>query len=79
VTKRRVREAVALKDIVKRARARRDLAQRVSDLEADVLELRRHNLRLAEIVDVVTELLVPMSSRDQDKIEAAIEKFNESL
>ena len=79
MTKRRVREAVALKDIVKRARARRDLSQRVADLEADVLELRRHNLRLAEIVDVVTELLVPMSSRDQDKIEAAIEKFNESL
>jgi hypothetical protein len=70
---------VALKDIVKRTRARRDLHQRVADLEADVLELRRHNLRLAEIVDVVTELLVPMSSRDQDKVEAAIEKFNESL
>jgi hypothetical protein len=70
---------VALKDIVKRARARRDLPQRVADLEADVLELRRHNLRLAEIVDVVTELVVPLSSRDQDKIEAAIEKFNESL
>jgi uncharacterized protein DUF6752 len=70
---------VALKDIVKRTRARRDLPQRVADLEADVLELRRHNLRLAEIVDVVTELVVPLSSRDQDKIDAAIEKFNESL
>lgn len=70
---------MALKDIVKRTRARRDLPQRVADLEADVLELRRHNLRLAEIVDVVTELVVPLSSRDQDKIDAAIEKFNESL
>ncbi len=74
-----MREAVGLKEIVKRGRARRDLPRRVADLEADVLELRRHNLRLAEIVDVVTELVVPLSSRDQDKIEAAIEKFNESL
>jgi hypothetical protein len=57
----------------------RDLERRVADLEQDVLELRRHNLRLGEIVDVVQELLVPLASRDQDRIDAAIEKFNESL
>ncbi len=56
-----------------------DLERRVADLEQDVLELRRHNLRLAEIVDVVQELLVPLASRDQERIDAAIEKFNESL
>jgi hypothetical protein len=57
----------------------RDLERRVADLEKDVLELRRHNLRLGEIVDVVQELLVPLASRDQERIDAAIEKFNESL
>lgn len=57
----------------------RDLERRVADLEKDVLELRRHNLRLGEIVDVVQELLVPLASRDQQRIDAAIEKFNESL
>jgi hypothetical protein len=57
----------------------RDLERRVADLEQDVLELRRHNLRLGEIVDVVQELLVPLASRDQERIDAAIEKFNESL
>lgn len=56
-----------------------DLERRVADLEKDVLELRRHNLRLGEIVDVVQELLVPLASRDQERIDAAIEKFNESL
>jgi hypothetical protein len=56
-----------------------ELARRVEALEADVLELRRHNVRLAEIADVVQELLVPLSSRDQARIDEAIEKFSKSL
>ena len=56
-----------------------DLARRVEALEADVLELRRHNVRLAEIADVVQELLVPLASRDQARIDEAIEKFSKSL
>ncbi len=56
-----------------------ELARRVEALEADVVELRRHNVRLAEIVDVVQELLVPLASRDQARIDEAIEKFSKSL
>jgi hypothetical protein len=56
-----------------------ELARRVEALEADVLELRRHNVRLAEIADVVQELLVPLASRDQARIDEAIEKFSRSL
>jgi hypothetical protein len=56
-----------------------ELARRVEALEADVLELRRHNVRLAEIADVVQELLVPLSSRDQARIDEAIEKYSKSL
>ena len=55
------------------------LARRVEALEADVLELRRHNVRLAEIADVVQELLVPLASRDQARIDEAIEKVSKSL
>jgi hypothetical protein len=55
------------------------LEARVADLEADVAEMRRHNVRLAEIVDVVQELLVPMASRDEAAIQAAIERFQESI
>ena len=61
-----------------RAAVRR-LEQRVADLEADVAEMRRHNVRLAEIADVVQELLVPMASRDEAKIQEAIARFQESL
>lgn len=55
------------------------LEQRVDQLESEIAELRRHHLRLAELADVVQELLVPMASRDEDRIAEAIEKFQQSL
>lgn len=55
------------------------LEQRVADLEADLAEVRRHNLRLAELADVVAELLVPMANRDEAAVQQAIERFQESL
>ena len=57
----------------------RRLEQRVADLEADLTEMRRQHLRLAELADVVQELLVPLASRDQARIDEAIEKFSKSL
>ncbi len=55
------------------------LEQRVADLEADLTELRRHQLRLAELVDVVQELLIPVASRDEAAVQQAIARFQESL
>lgn len=61
-----------------RAEIRR-LEERVADLEADLTEMRQHNLRLAEIADVVQELLIPLASRDETRAQEAIERFRESL
>jgi uncharacterized protein YhaN len=55
------------------------LEQRVADLEADLAEVRRHHLRLAELTDIVQELLVPMASRDEERIAEAIEHFRKTL
>ena len=66
-------------NVVARVRSVAQLEQRVADLEADLSEMRRHNLRLAEIADVVQELLIPMASRDEVKVQEAIERFNKSL
>ena len=66
-------------NVVARVRSAAQLEQRVADLEADVSEMRQHNLRLAEIADVVQELLIPMASRDEVKVQEAIERFNKSL
>lgn len=57
----------------------RRLEQRVADLEADMTEMRRHHLRLAELADVVQELLVPMASRDEEAVQDALERFRKSL
>jgi prefoldin subunit 5 len=55
------------------------MQRRIEALESEIEELRQQNLRLAEIADVVQELLVPLSSRDQAKVDAAIEKFSKGL
>lgn len=55
------------------------LEKRVEDLEADMTQLRRHNLRLAEMADVVQELLIPMASRDEAAVQDAIARFRDSL
>jgi hypothetical protein len=66
-------------NVVGRLRTVAELEQRVADLEADRAEVRQHNLRLAEISDVVQELLIPLASRDEAKVQEAIERFNKSL
>ena len=57
----------------------RRLEERVADLEADIAEMRQHQLRLAELADVVQELLVPVAQQDREAVEAAVERFRKSL
>ena len=52
-----------------------DLAARVAALEEAVQENRALNVRLAELTDVVTELLLPVAARDEQKLEALLEKY----
>jgi len=57
----------------------RRLAARVTALEAAVEENRRLNQRLADVVDVVTEVLVPAIDRDDDRIRAALADLGKTL
>jgi hypothetical protein len=56
-----------------------DLTNRIGELEAEIQENRNLNLRVAELVDVVQELLIPVASQDQAKIAEAVEKFQKAL
>lgn len=56
-----------------------ELQQRVDDVVAQLDEARQHNLRLAEIVDVVQELLVPLAHRDEARLAEAIESFTRTV
>ena len=55
------------------------LSARVTALEAAVEENRRLNQRLADVIDVVTEVLVPAIDRDDERIAQALANLNKSL
>jgi len=56
-----------------------DLRRRVRRLEAEVQECRALNVRIAELTDIVTELLLPVASRDEEKLAALLEKYRQSV
>jgi hypothetical protein len=56
-----------------------ELMSRIQQLEDEVQENRNLNLKVAELIDVVQELLVPVASQDRERIEAALAKFERSL
>ena len=55
------------------------LRERVAVLEDEVQECRQLNLRLAELTDVVQELLLPVAARDEDRIGAVLEKYSQGI
>jgi hypothetical protein len=54
------------------------IPQRIQALEAEVQENRRLNRRIAELTDVVTELLVPIADRDEDKVRELLAGYRET-
>ena len=56
-----------------------NLQRRLDDLEAEVQECRQLNLRLAEVIDLVEELLLPIAAQDQERIAAAVEKYSRAM
>lgn len=55
------------------------LQQRLEQLEAEVQECRQLNVRLAEVTDLVEQLLLPEVARDEERLAAAVEKYTQSL
>ena len=55
------------------------IEQRVASLEREVQENRALNRRLAELIDVVAELLLPMSQRDEERVAELLDRYRESL
>jgi len=56
-----------------------DLRRRVRRLEAEVQECRALNVRLAELTDIVTELLLPVAARDEARLAELLEKYRQSV
>ena len=48
---------------------------RVAALEAEVQENRQLNRRIAELTDVVTELLIPLADRDDEHVAEVLARY----
>jgi len=57
----------------------RNLRRRVDELELEVQESRRLNRRVAELLDLVEELLLPVAQRDEEKIEEYVKRYSSSI
>jgi len=55
------------------------LTARVEQLEADMLEARQLHVRVAELTDLVAELLVPLAQLDPDRAAAILERYQGEL
>jgi hypothetical protein len=55
------------------------LRRRVVELESEIQECRRLNPRLAEITDIVQELLIPVAQRDEAKLREYLDRYAASL
>lgn len=51
------------------------LRRRVAALEEEVQECRALNVRIAELTDIVAELLVPVAQRDEERLQALLRKY----
>jgi hypothetical protein len=68
--------------VVAAVRRRRDphqLPDRVWQLERDVAECRNLSLRVAELTDLVGELLVELARADPERSAAVLERYREEL
>jgi alpha-D-ribose 1-methylphosphonate 5-triphosphate diphosphatase PhnM len=65
--------------VVLRLHRTRGVHARLQQLEAELQENRRLNRRLAELTDLVTELLVPLARHDDAATQEVLERYRSSL
>jgi hypothetical protein len=56
-----------------------ELAAAVAELDEEIQEARRLNRRLAELTDVVEELLLPAAQRDDERLRERLDSYTSSL
>ncbi len=55
------------------------LHKRVVALEREIQESRKLNQRLSDIIDVITEVLVPAVDRDDERMRAALTRLDAAV
>ncbi|WP_235736262.1 DUF6752 domain-containing protein [Nocardioides alcanivorans] len=83
----RVRRTIAPRTRLRQAREAVDrlrdrpqgLRARLRAVEDEVQENRQLNRRIAELTDVVTELLLPIAQRDETRARTLLEEYRKDL
>ncbi|MCA1983097.1 DUF6752 domain-containing protein [Nocardioides nematodiphilus] len=57
----------------------RTVRARLRALEDEVQELRQFNRRIAELTDVVAELLIPIQDRDEAKVQEVLARYRSQI
>ena len=70
---------VRARSVAGRVRERYGVRSRLRELEAELHEARQLNRRVAELTDVVTDLLVPLTRRDDDAVEAVLARYRSGI
>jgi hypothetical protein len=55
------------------------LGDRLAEMDAEIQECRQLNLRLAELCDVMMELLLPVADRDDTEVEAILGRYRNDV
>lgn len=55
------------------------LEAKVEELDGELMESRQLNRRIAELTDVVVELLVPLQDRDEAKVNEVLASYRASI
>jgi hypothetical protein len=55
------------------------LAARVDALETSLAEQRQLALRIAQLTDIVQELLIPVADRDEERLHRLLERYAAEL
>jgi hypothetical protein len=72
--------ALHLRELYRQARRRPlGVRARLRALEDEVQENRQLNRRIAELTDVVTELLLPLADRDESQVRETLATYQTSI
>jgi hypothetical protein len=55
------------------------LYKRVAELEHEIQETRKLNQRLSDVIDVMTEILVPVADRDDERMREALARLDAAV
>ena len=57
----------------------RDLEERIEVMEDEMQEHRQLSRRVAELTDLIADLLVPLAQNDQTKVNEIIDRYRASI